>query len=103
MPAAVEEMVRHRITTQALPRTATARVELHGTTIPEGSRVMLLLGTANLDEREFPDPERFDIHRQAAGISASGTASISASGACSPASSSRVAFEELLARCRSTS
>ncbi len=65
IPAAVEEMVRIEAPTQALPRTATVDVQLHGTTIPEGARVMLLWGSANLDEREFPDAESFDIHRHA--------------------------------------
>jgi cytochrome P450 len=37
---------------------------MHGGTIPAGSRVMLLWGAANHDEREFPDPERFDARRQ---------------------------------------
>ncbi len=39
-------------------------VEHHGHTVPEGSILMLLNGSANRDERKFPDGDRFDIHRQ---------------------------------------
>ncbi|BBY18251.1 cytochrome P450 [Mycolicibacterium litorale] len=64
-PSAIEETNRMDAPTQALPRTATRDVELHGVTIPAGSRVMLVWGAANHDEREFPDPERFDVRRGA--------------------------------------
>jgi len=37
--------------------------ETDGVTIPEGSRVMLLFGSANRDERHYPDPDRFDVTR----------------------------------------
>lgn len=62
-PAAIEEMLRYDSPAQALPRTTTVDVELHGTTIPADTRVLLLWGAANHDEREFDDPERFDIDR----------------------------------------
>jgi cytochrome P450 len=62
-PGAVEEMNRIESPTQVLPRTTTRDVELHGVTIPAGSRVMLIWGSANHDDREYPDPERFDIRR----------------------------------------
>jgi cytochrome P450 len=39
-------------------------VEAHGRTVPEGSVMVLLNGSANRDERHFPDGDRFDIHRQ---------------------------------------
>src|SRR5438067_353344 len=62
-PNAVEEMNRIESPTQVLPRTTTRDVELHGATIPAGSRVMLIWGSANHDDRVFPDPERFDVTR----------------------------------------
>src|SRR5438309_10084391 len=62
-PGAVEEMNRVEAPTQVLPRTTTRDVEFHGTTIPQGSRVMLIWGSANHDDREYRDPERFDITR----------------------------------------
>ena len=33
------------------------------TTIPADSKVVLLTGAAGRDERKYPDPDRFDIHR----------------------------------------
>ena len=45
-------------------RSATRDVELHGVTIPKGAIVVPLLGSANRDERQFPDPDRFDIGRR---------------------------------------
>lgn len=62
-PNAIEEMTRLDAPAQALPRTAVVDLELHGTTIPAGSRVLLLWGAANHDEREFPDPETFLVDR----------------------------------------
>jgi cytochrome P450 len=62
-PGAIEEMNRIESPTQVLPRTTTREVELHDTTIPAGSRVMLIWGAANHDEREFEEPERFDVTR----------------------------------------
>lgn len=64
-PSAIEEINRFEAPTQALPRTATRDVGLHGVSIPAGSRVMLVWGAANHDEREYPDPERFDVARRA--------------------------------------
>src|SRR5262249_55754987 len=45
----------------------TTDAELGGVKIPEGARVMLLYGSANRDESRFDEPDRFDIHRPAAG------------------------------------
>ena len=44
-------------------RWTTADVELNDTTIPAGSKVVLLTGAAGRDERKYPDPDRFDIRR----------------------------------------
>ncbi len=60
---AVEEVTRIESPVQALPRTATRPATFHGVTIPAGSRVMLVWGAANHDDREFTDPERFDVTR----------------------------------------
>jgi cytochrome P450 len=98
IPGAIEEMLRIESPTQALSRTAMRDVELHGTTIPAGSRVMLLWGAANLDDREFPDPEVFDIHRRAARHLGFGHGIHVCLGAALARLESRVAFEELLAR-----
>jgi cytochrome P450 family 130 len=98
IPAAVEEMVRIESPTQALSRTAMRDVELHGTMIGAGSRVMLLWGSANLDDREFEDPEVFDIHRQPSRHLGFGHGIHVCLGAALARLEARVAFEELLAR-----
>ncbi|ALI24653.1 putative cytochrome P450 hydroxylase [Mycolicibacterium fortuitum] len=64
-PAAIEEINRIESPTQTLPRNTTRDITLHGIDIPAGSRVMLVWGAANHDEREFDNPERFDICRSA--------------------------------------
>ncbi|WP_301123425.1 cytochrome P450 [Mycolicibacterium fortuitum] len=62
-PAAIEEINRIESPTQTLPRNTTRDITMHGVDIPAGSRVMLVWGSANHDEREFVDPERFDLSR----------------------------------------
>jgi cytochrome P450 family 130 len=98
IPLAVEEMLRIESPTQALPRTATRAVDLHGVTIPQGARVMLLWGAANLDDGEFPDAGTFDIHRAAPRHLGFGHGIHFCLGAPLARLESRIAFEELLAR-----
>ncbi len=60
---AVEELLRYEAPSPVNGRVTTREVVLHGTTIPAGAKVLLLTGAAGRDEREYPDPDRFDIHR----------------------------------------
>lgn len=60
---AVEELLRFESPVQNMARVTTADVELHGVRIPAGSRVLLLIGAANRDPREFEDPDRLDLSR----------------------------------------
>ena len=64
IPAAVEELLRYEPPSQYQVRTATCDVTLHGNTIPAGSAVLLVTGSATRDERMFPDPDRLDIDRE---------------------------------------
>jgi cytochrome P450 len=66
LPDAIEEMLRLEPPAQLHARTVTRTVELHDVSIPAESRVMLLWGAANRDEREFSNPDRFDIDRRSA-------------------------------------
>ena len=61
--ALVEEALRYDSPVQVLYRHTTQEVELEGGTIPAGATVLLLLGSANRDERQFPEPDRFEIAR----------------------------------------
>lgn len=63
MGNAVEELLRYEAPSPVNGRFTTAEVTLHGVTIPIGSKVLMITGSAGRDEREFPDPDRFDIRR----------------------------------------
>jgi cytochrome P450 len=63
IPDAVEEILRYEGSTQLMARTLTCPVELHGKLMPEGAKVLLLLGSANRDERVWDRPDEFDIDR----------------------------------------
>jgi len=60
---AVEEMLRYRPSVTSWRRVATQDVELRGQTIPQGSRMLLMLASANHDPEHFPDPDRVDLCR----------------------------------------
>lgn len=64
IPAAVEELLRYEAPSQYQVRTATRDVTYYGTTIPAGSAVLLVTGSATRDERMFDDPDRLDIDRE---------------------------------------
>ena len=64
IPDAVEEVFRYTSPSQYQGRVTTRDVSWYGTTVPAGARVLLLTGSANRDEREFPDPDRFDVRRR---------------------------------------
>jgi cytochrome P450 len=64
IPRAVEEFLRFESPIQHFTRTSTEEVELHGTRIPAGSKVVLLYGAANRDPRAWTDPEHLDLARE---------------------------------------
>ncbi len=64
IPAAIEELLRYEAPSQYQVRAATRDVTLHGKTIPAGSAVLLVTGSATRDERMFPDPDRLNIERE---------------------------------------
>lgn len=70
---AFDEALRYESPVQTFFRTTTRDVEVAGTAIPAGEKVLLLLGAANRDHRRWPDPHRFDIQRRAAGHVGFGT------------------------------
>ncbi|QLY31339.1 cytochrome P450 [Nocardia huaxiensis] len=60
----VEETLRYDASSQILARTAAVDLEYYGRTIPQGSKVLLLIGSANRDDTVFTDPDRYDIERR---------------------------------------
>ena len=73
IPAAIIEGVRHNAVVRWFSRMAVRDYPVGGELIPEGARVMLIYGSVNRDERRFPDPDRFDIARDARAQLAWGT------------------------------
>ncbi len=59
LPAAIEEALRYRSPVQAMSRVATTDVRLGRAEIEAGDGVIAWMGSANRDEREFPDPDTF--------------------------------------------
>ncbi len=62
---AVDEVLRMEAPLQGFSRLVTADYQMNEVTLPTGSRVIAFYGAANRDERKFPDPDRFDVTRQA--------------------------------------
>ncbi len=60
---AFNEAVRLDMPTQNMCRSLSRDVERHGTTMRAGQVIVLLYTAANRDQREFPDPDAFDINR----------------------------------------
>jgi cytochrome P450 len=96
IPGAVEETLRYDGSTQAMARCLTRDVELHGETMRAGTKVLLLLGSADRDEGRWPAADQFDIRRDTAGHVAFGHGIHHCLGAALARLEARVALEELL-------
>lgn len=64
---AFEESLRWDSTVQTFFRTTTRDVEMEGGSIPQGSKVLLFLASANRDPRKWDDPDKFRIDRNVSG------------------------------------
>ena len=98
IPNAVEELLRYEAPSPVQGRWLTEELELHGTTIPVDSKVLLLTASAGRDERAFPDPDRFDIHRDFDVHLSFGYGVHFCLGAALARMEGRIALEETLAR-----
>ena len=63
MGNAVEELMRFEAPSPTQSRWVAKDTEYHGVTIPAGSKISLLNGAADRDERHFPNPDAFDVRR----------------------------------------
>jgi cytochrome P450 len=63
IPRGVEELLRYEAPSPVQARWVARDTTWYGTTVPRGSRMVLLTGSAGRDEREYPDPDRFDVER----------------------------------------
>ena len=64
IPNAVEETLRYWAPSQYQGRFSHLDSEWHGVTIPAGEPVFLVTGAANRDEREYENPDAFDVDRE---------------------------------------
>jgi cytochrome P450 len=64
LKGAIEEILRFEPPSPIQARYVARDVELYGQAVPEGSVMTLLNASGNRDERHFPDPDSFDIHRK---------------------------------------
>jgi cytochrome P450 len=63
IPNAVEELLRFEPPSPIQARYVTEDCEWHGQVVPRGSKLALLTGSAGRDEREYDEPDRFDVTR----------------------------------------
>jgi cytochrome P450 len=99
IPDAVEELLRLTSPVQGLARTTTRDVEIDGTTIPMGRKVLLLYGSANRDTLKYgPDAEELDVARSPSQILTFSHGNHHCLGAAAARMQARVALEELLVR-----
>ncbi|MEV5143503.1 cytochrome P450 [Streptomyces sp. NPDC052727] len=64
IPSAVEELMRYDTPLQLFERWVLDDIEIDGTTIPRGSEIAMLFGSANHDPAVFTDPARLDLTRE---------------------------------------
>ncbi len=98
IPNTVEELLRYESPSPVQSRYVARDVEIHGRTVPEGSVMVMLNGSANRDERHFPDGDRFDIHRDIGRHQAFGYGIHLCLGAALARLEGRVALDEVLTR-----
>ncbi|MEM9255929.1 MAG: cytochrome P450 [Pseudomonadota bacterium] len=97
LPGAIEELLRIEPPSPVQARVTTRDVKVHGTTLKAGSKVLLLTGAAGRDEREYAEPDRFDVTRNARHVSF-GRGVHFCLGANLTRLEARVALEELMNR-----
>ena len=98
VPRAVDETLRFEPTGPHIARYVARDVEYYGTTVPEGSAILLLIGSGNRDERRYERADEFDIHRRDGQHLTFGYGLHFCLGASLARLEGRVALDELLTR-----
>jgi cytochrome P450 len=99
IPVAIEELLRFEPPGPHVARyVATEDVSFQDQTVPAGSALLMMLASANRDERQFEDPDRFDIHRKPGAHLTFGRGAHFCVGAPLARLEGRVALEEVLKR-----
>jgi cytochrome P450 len=98
VPQWVEETLRFDNSTQLMARTVREDFSYEGHAMKRGQKVLLLIGSANRDERVFPDPDVFDLHRDTSAHLSFGRGTHFCLGAALARLEAKVALEEVLRR-----
>jgi cytochrome P450 len=98
IPNAIEELLRYEPPGPHVARWVAEDIEFHGQTVPAGSALLLMLASANRDERHFDEPDRFDVHRRPGGHLTFGRGAHFCLGAPLARLEGRIALEEVLKR-----
>jgi cytochrome P450 len=99
IPQAIEELLRFEPPAPHVARYVTRDVDLYGQTVAEGSVMMMLIGAAVRDHRQFPpDGDVFDIHREVRQHLAFSVGTHYCLGSALARLEGRVALEEILKR-----
>ena len=93
---AFDEVLRYDMPTQFLGRSIVEEIELHGQRLEAGQALIFLYPSANRDEREFVEPDVFDIRRRAPRMLSFGTGPHQCIGRHVARMEGRVAHETLL-------
>lgn len=99
IPAAVQESLRHSSVIRWFSRVAAQDYTCGEVHIPKGERVMLIYPSANRDERRFPDPDGFDVRRDARAQLAFGNGTHMCGGQHLARMEMEVMLETLVERC----
>lgn len=98
IPNAIEEVLRYEAPSPTQARYVAEDVEYHGQTVPAGSAILLLNGSAGRDDRKFVNGDTFDIHRKIDHHLAFGYGIHFCLGAALARLEGRVALDEVLQR-----
>ncbi|MCP2339758.1 cytochrome P450 [Actinomadura rupiterrae] len=96
----IEETLRYDTSSQMIGRTVAKDVELHGTTVKAGERMLLLVGSANRDPRVFDRAGEYDLDRDTSQLVSFGGGRHFCLGANLARLEARIALTELVRRVR---
>jgi cytochrome P450 len=96
LPDAIEESLRYNTSGQRFKRSIIRETTLHGQTMRPGDFVCMAYGSGNRDERAFPQPDVYDIHRKPRGHLGYGGGVHACLGAMVARMAVKIIFEEFL-------
>jgi hypothetical protein len=96
LPDAIEESLRYNTSAQRFRRSLMRDTTLHGQNMRAGDFVCMAYGSGNRDERQFADPDRYDIRRKPRGHLGFGGGVHACLGAMVARMAVRIIFEEFL-------